>query len=140
MLKTFEDIGESGIEEVINYLLSIRPFPEIITLSGDLGAGKTTLVKKLLAALGTDDKVSSPTFSLINEYHTHSGDVIYHSDWYRVKNIAELYDAGIDEYIDSGNKMIIEWPEVGAALLKDVPHLAVEILHRNHSRTYKLSF
>jgi len=84
---------------------------------GDLGAGKTTLIKQTCKNLGVQDNLlSSPTFSIINEYPTESGNV-YHLDFYRMKNEWEILDLGIEEYFDSGNFCLIEWPERLGSLL-----------------------
>ncbi|MFP3860948.1 MAG: tRNA (adenosine(37)-N6)-threonylcarbamoyltransferase complex ATPase subunit type 1 TsaE [Bacteroidales bacterium] len=78
---------------------------------GDLGAGKTTFIKALCNELDVIDIVSSPTFSLINEYLTESGEKIFHMDFYRIDNINEAQDIGIEDYFLSRNYCFIEWPE-----------------------------
>ena len=90
-----------------------------ILFYGDMGTGKTTLIKALIEALGSDDDVSSPTYSIVNEY-TLSDDVIYHFDLYRLKSIEEAYDFGIEDYLQTEGWLFIEWPE----LIKN--HLDVE--------------
>ena len=77
---------------------------------GEMGVGKTTLIKYLLTNLGVNDNVTSPTFSIINEYVSDSLESIYHFDFYRIKNEKEAYDIGIDEYLSSNNYCFIEWP------------------------------
>lgn len=83
----------------------------ILLLKGNLGAGKTTFTQFLLKKLGSQDEVNSPTYSIVNEYNTPKGK-IYHFDLYRLKNIEEVYDIGIEEYLDNAFLCIIEWPEV----------------------------
>jgi tRNA threonylcarbamoyladenosine biosynthesis protein TsaE len=83
----------------------------ILLLKGNLGAGKTTFTQFLLNKLGSEDEVSSPTYSIVNEYNTPKGKV-FHFDLYRLKNIDEVYDIGIEEYLDNAFLCIIEWPEV----------------------------
>ena len=78
---------------------------------GDMGVGKTTLIKALIKALGSNDEVSSPTFSIVNEYETNDNQFIYHFDLYRIKEVEELYNLGIEDYLFSNNWSIIEWPE-----------------------------
>ncbi|WP_020605933.1 tRNA (adenosine(37)-N6)-threonylcarbamoyltransferase complex ATPase subunit type 1 TsaE [Spirosoma spitsbergense] len=78
---------------------------------GDMGAGKTTLIKAICRVLGVVSTVQSPTFSIVNEYTTHEGHSVYHFDCYRLRNEAEALDIGIEEYVDSGNYCFIEWPE-----------------------------
>jgi tRNA threonylcarbamoyladenosine biosynthesis protein TsaE len=81
-----------------------------IAFFGDLGAGKTTLIKELSKEIGVDTIVSSPTFTLLNEYHGKSA-TIYHFDFYRIKEPKEIYELGFEEYFYSDNYVFIEWPE-----------------------------
>ncbi|MDG1730879.1 MAG: tRNA (adenosine(37)-N6)-threonylcarbamoyltransferase complex ATPase subunit type 1 TsaE [Algibacter sp.] len=85
---------------------------------GDMGVGKTTLIKTLVKSLGSDDDVSSPTFSIVNEYEL-KGEKIYHFDLYRINNIEELYNFGIEDYLDSEHWKLIEWPEKIESILDD---------------------
>lgn len=78
---------------------------------GDMGSGKTTLIKQIIKQLGVDDVVSSPTFSLVNEYSSRKGETLYHFDFYRIKNSIEALDIGIDDYFYADNYCFIEWPE-----------------------------
>lgn len=91
----------------------------IVIFEGDLGAGKTTLIKALCDQMRVVDNVSSPTFSIVNEYETEGGDVIYHFDFYRIKSETEAIDIGVDEYFYSGNYCFIEWPSKIPSLLPD---------------------
>ena len=81
----------------------------IILLSGEVGAGKTTLIKEILKILKVNDNVNSPTFSIINEYLSDDKKTIYHIDLYRIKNIDELHSIGFFEYLESNNLCFIEW-------------------------------
>lgn len=83
----------------------------ILLIKGNLGAGKTTFSQVLLKALGSQDEVSSPTYSIVNEYDTPNGKV-FHFDLYRLKSVEEAYDFGIEEYLDNCYLSIIEWPEI----------------------------
>ncbi len=107
-------------------LTSLQDAPRVWLFRGQMGAGKTTLSKELLKQLDIDQNVQSPTFSLVNEYQTKSGKTVYHFDLYRLKNIQEALAIGIEEYLDSGNYCLIEWPEQ-AEELWDFPHVNVEI-------------
>ena len=85
---------------------------KIILINGEMGAGKTTLIKEILEGLNVVDNISSPTFSLINEYKTKGEDIIYHMDLYRINQIEELEGIGFFEYLESGNLCFIEWGEI----------------------------
>ncbi|RUA08417.1 MAG: tRNA (adenosine(37)-N6)-threonylcarbamoyltransferase complex ATPase subunit type 1 TsaE [Flavobacteriia bacterium] len=97
---------------------------KILLFYGEMGSGKTTLIKEIVKQLGVDDLASSPTFALVNEYHSKKGERIYHFDFYRIEEEEEAYDMGIEEYLYSGNWCLIEWPEKVENLL---PLESVEI-------------
>src|ERR1035437_1284140 len=90
---------------------------KVVLFYGEMGSGKTTLIKEICKQLGVKGSISSPTYGLVNEYHTKDNDTIYHLDLYRIKNIEECLDMGIEEYIDSGNYCFIEWPEIALPLI-----------------------
>lgn len=106
----------------------------ILLLKGNLGAGKTTFTKFLLKNLGSKDEVSSPTYAIVNEYHTPKGKV-FHFDLYRMKNIGEVYDIGMDEYLDNAQLCIIEWPEIYEEELQGFPHHEITITNSEEKRT-----
>ncbi len=88
------------------------------TFAGGLGAGKTTLIRALCTALGVTDRVTSPTFALVNEYRTESNSVIYHMDWYRLSGAEEGYEAGLAELLEEpGARCFVEWPDKAEELL-----------------------
>jgi tRNA threonylcarbamoyladenosine biosynthesis protein TsaE len=91
----------------------------ILLFEGPMGAGKTTLVKEVCRQLGVKDNVSSPTFSLVNEYEGANGKLIYHFDFYRINTEREAVDIGALEYFDSGKMCLIEWPSMIPNLLPD---------------------
>lgn len=84
---------------------------DVWLIRGDMGAGKTTLVKEVVHQLGVEGVVSSPTFSIVNQYGNFEDRIIYHFDLYRLKNESEAFDIGLDEYLTSGDLCLIEWPE-----------------------------
>lgn len=86
---------------------------------GAMGAGKTTLIQQICARLGVQGTVQSPTFSIVNEYDAGENGLIYHFDFYRIKNETEAYDIGADEYLDSGAYCFIEWPDKIESLWPD---------------------
>lgn len=94
-------VAEKIIEESNN---------KIILFSGEMGAGKTTLIKEIVKQLGSNDRVTSPTFSLVNEYESTSGP-IYHFDLHRLENEEEAFDMGFEEYVFSAAWKLIEWPQ-----------------------------
>lgn len=91
----------------------------ITILRGDLGSGKTTLVTEIANQLGVEDVISSPTFALVNEYEDAHGDVVYHFDFYRIKDVQEAVDMGFEEYLYDGARVFIEWPERIEPLIPD---------------------
>jgi tRNA threonylcarbamoyladenosine biosynthesis protein TsaE len=105
---------------------------KIFTLSGEMAAGKTTLVTAICKALCYTGKASSPTFSLINEYILPDNEVIYHIDLYRIKNLQEAIDAGIEDAIYSGNICFIEWPSITPELIP-TEAIAIELIKLNEN-------
>lgn len=99
---------------------------KIWVLNGSMGAGKTTLSKAICAELGVMDTVQSPTFSIVNEYLTWNDAVIYHFDFYRLEHPEEALAIGVEEYFDSENLCLIEWPQKIGNLLPE-KHLTIDI-------------
>lgn len=98
--------------QILNYLADYR----VILFFAPMGAGKTTLINELCRQLGVTDQTSSPTFSIVNEYQSSNG-LIFHFDFYRLKDEGEAYDLGYEEYFFSGNYCFVEWPEKIMTLL-----------------------
>lgn len=90
----------------------------IFAFHGDLGAGKTTFIKALCGVLGVKDAMSSPSFSIVNEYHA-DGKAVYHFDLYRLRKPEEAFDIGMEEYLYSGNYCFVEWPEMAEEILPE---------------------
>jgi len=105
----------------------------IVLISGEMGVGKTTLIKEVFSSMNVIDNVSSPTFSIINEYRTKQNKVVYHMDLYRLKNISETEDIGLFEYLESGNLCIIEWGDMIEKLI-DSKYDKFIISKQNESR------
>ncbi len=98
---------------------------------GDLGVGKTTLIKTIVKVLGSKDEVSSPTFSIVNEYKL-GDEKIYHFDLYRINDIEEVYNFGIEEYLDSEFWKLIEWPEkIESILYDDFDRIEIQLDAKN---------
>ena len=105
----------------------------IVLISGEMGVGKTTLIKEVFLSMNVIDNVSSPTFSIINEYKTNQNKVVYHMDLYRLKNISETEDIGLFEYLESGNLCVIEWGDMIEKLI-DSKYDKFIISKQNESR------
>ena len=106
------------IQEVAETIIAQNP-KKIILFNGEMGVGKTTLIKQLCKSLGVEDATSSPTFSLVNEYYTLNNDIVYHFDFYRLNKETEALDMGVDDYLYSGNWCFIEWSEKIANLIPE---------------------
>jgi len=121
----FEVVGLAELEVAAKKILQEAKEEKIFLFYGNMGAGKTTLINKLCALLGTKDHTSSPTFSIVNEYEVEKGS-IYHFDFYRLKTQNEAFDMGYEDYFYSGNYCFVEWPEKIADLLPE-HYVKVEI-------------
>jgi tRNA threonylcarbamoyladenosine biosynthesis protein TsaE len=124
-LSELDAAAEQLLQQGINH--------QIWLFEGEMGAGKTTLIKALCRQMGVVNTVQSPTFSIVNEYITSDGEPVYHFDCYRLRNETEALDIGIEEYFDSGAICFVEWPERIAGLLPSdawTIHLRVEEQNR----------
>lgn len=119
-----------GIEDAARKVLAAIGDRPVVAFHGDMGAGKTTLINAISRILGAvDDATSSPSFSIVNEYVGADGNTIYHFDLYRLNDIEEAYDMGFEDYIESGNLCLIEWPDIAESLLPDdAVHISVREL------------
>jgi len=117
MKSIFECRSESDLGEAAELLLTDFKNEKIFAFYGEMAAGKTTFIRAICSFLRTTDHVSSPTYSLVNEYERLDGGNIYHFDFYRIKDLDEAIAIGTDEYFSSGNICLIEWPEKISALL-----------------------
>ena len=108
-----------------------------ILFYGEIGSGKTTLISALVKELGGITNISSPTFSIVNEYGL-DDDVVYHFDFYRINEIHEVYDIGIEDYLDSKQWIFIEWPEKIREILPLKSDISYIKLNKNGSRTLNI--
>lgn len=124
---------DAVVKELIANLKS-----KTIFLYGDMGAGKTTLIKVIAEQLGSNDEVSSPTFSIVNEYEAEQH-LIYHFDLYRIKDLEEAYNFGIEDYLYSNNWVIVEWPQLIEQIAPE-PYDRIDIaINDDNSRTLRLN-
>lgn len=124
------------LDTAVDYILR-NTKSKTLLFYGEMGAGKTTLIKELVKALGIRDVASSPTFSLVNHYESEEG-AVYHFDFYRIEDDTEALDMGIEDYLDSGNWNLIEWPEKVERLLgENTQKLLIEVKSED---TRKLKF
>lgn len=107
------------INDTAKEFVSIMGEHKVFVFYGSMGAGKTTFITALCKELGVTDVISSPTFAIVNEYETISGNSIYHFDFYRINKVEEAFDFGYEDYFYSGNLCFIEWPEKVAELIPD---------------------
>lgn len=108
----FEIKSLKDYEILADRVLSIYSHIPLWLFEGPLGAGKTTFIRHILSRAGVQDEISSPTFSIVNEYAGHNSESIYHLDCYRIKHIDEALQSGLDEILTSGRWCLVEWPRV----------------------------
>ncbi|HMM02794.1 MAG: tRNA (adenosine(37)-N6)-threonylcarbamoyltransferase complex ATPase subunit type 1 TsaE [Prevotella sp.] len=101
----------------------------VFAFRGEMGAGKTTFIKAICEKLGVSDTINSPTFAIVNEYRSDSGELIYHFDFYRINKVEEAFDFGYEDYFYSGSLCFIEWPELIENLLPaDTVNVSIKVL------------
>lgn len=118
-MSTLEITSLETIQETARQFIAQIGEKKVFAFNGSMGAGKTTFIKAICDVFGVQESVNSPTFSIVNEYETADGQIIYHFDCYRINKIQEALDLGAEEYLYSGNLCFIEWAENIAPLLPD---------------------
>lgn len=116
MQQLFHSKNTEDLRTVCDYLCRLSETHPIITFSGSLGAGKTTLIRQLCGLLGVQEPVFSPSYSIVNEYRGTRG-AVFHFDCYRIKDEMEMYDIGYEDYFYSNQLCLVEWPEMIPSLL-----------------------
>lgn len=125
------------LNDVALQMLAYKP-EKIILFNGEMGVGKTTLIKELCTVLGVKNATSSPTFSIVNEYQTDTNNAVYHFDFYRLKSPMEALDMGIDDYLYSENWCFIEWSEKIIDLIPEKHSIVTLSLLDNGKRNLEL--
>ena len=122
----------NNISEAAQQLLSLADASKVLAFHGEMGAGKTTFIHALCQAMGVKDPVTSPTFSIINQYNAADEKIVYHIDLYRLKDADEAINAGIEDCLFSGNICLVEWPEKAPSIFPDdTLHLYVSLVNND---------
>lgn len=124
--------NSNELKDAANKLIHSFSLIRVFLFEAEMGAGKTTFIKEIAKQLGVDSPMSSPTYSIVNEYTGTQG-TIYHFDLYRIRSIEECFDFGMEEYLSSGNYCFIEWPEL-ANMLYPEKYVMVKIEVRDGTR------
>jgi tRNA threonylcarbamoyladenosine biosynthesis protein TsaE len=140
MKKTFVCKSLSELDQIANLILENFSQYRVFAFFGKMGVGKTTLIKHICKKLDVEDNVTSPSFSIINEYKTLSGESVFHFDFYRIKNLVEALDIGYEDYFYSDSYCFIEWPEKIKELLpENFVYVHIEENENDDSRVIKLN-
>jgi tRNA threonylcarbamoyladenosine biosynthesis protein TsaE len=120
------------IEAAAKKLLSAASNYKVFAFHGEMGAGKTTFIHAFCKAMGVTDTVTSPTFSIINEYNVAGGGIVYHMDLYRLKSNEEAVNAGVEDCLFSGNICLVEWPDNAAKIFpENTLHIRITVVDTN---------
>lgn len=132
-MSSFTITDENELDKVARFICKHYLHNKIFLFYGEVGAGKTTLIKKICKYLKVEDNITSPTFSIVNKYTYANNHIISHFDFYRVENIDEVYNIGVYEYLDSSKFCFFEWPEVANEIFTD-KYLKIFIKVNNSKR------
>lgn len=132
-MSSFTITDENELDKVASFICKHYLHNKIFLFYGEVGAGKTTLIKKICKYLKVEDNITSPTFSIVNKYTYANNHIISHFDFYRVENIDEVYNIGVYEYLDSSKFCFFEWPEVANEIFTD-KYLKIFIKVNNSKR------
>ncbi len=134
-MKVIEINGLNELEMAAQQIVEAAQGRNVIAFYGQMGAGKTTLIAQICSVLGVDQRVTSPTFALVNEYQTAEGRAVYHFDVYRINKIDEIFDMGYEEYFYDDGLSLIEWPELIESLLpEDTLNIKIEVVSKDQRR------
>lgn len=136
----FKNISESDYVKLFDLIQKKDKSLKIFLFTGQVGSGKTTMIKSFTKKLSVNNNTSSPTFNIINEYKDDNKKSIYHLDLYRLKSINDLVEIGFEEYINSGNYCFIEWPEIADSFFID-KYISINIsINSKNSRDIDITF
>ena len=133
-ISSVEDLDRAARE-----FLAAMDQATVFAFRGEMGAGKTTFIKAVCEALGVEDVINSPSFSIVNEYRSATGELIYHFDCYRLKRVEEALDFGFEDYMESGCLCFIEWPDIVEDLLPGDTVMVDIRVNGDETRTVTLS-
>ena len=129
MSKIIEISSLDELDKVAEAVIDSLNGRTVVAFDAPMGAGKTTLISAIMEYLGSTDTVTSPTFAIVNQYATATGEAVHHFDFYRINRIEEVFDMGYEEYFYSGELCLIEWPELIEDLLpEDAMVVRIEVL------------
>ncbi len=137
MIFKYQCKGPEELPGIAQKILSDAGKHRFFACFGQMGAGKTTLIKECCKVLEVTDTVSSPTYAIMNEYHSSSGKEVFHFDFYRIKSVYEAYDLGYENFFFRDNYCFVEWPEKIESLL-DFPKASIFITLENNQRFIEL--
>lgn len=136
----FKNIIVSDYNKIFDLIKKKDDSIKIFLLSGQVGSGKTTMIKSFTKKLSVNNNTSSPTFNIVNEYKDRNKNSVYHFDLYRLKSINDLVEIGFEEYINSGSYCFIEWPEIADSFFID-KYISISILITSkNSRDVEVTF
>ena len=136
----FKNISESDYVKLFDLIQKKDKSLKIFLFTGEVGSGKTTMIKSFTKKLSVNNNTSSPTFNIINEYKDDNKKSIYHLDLYRLKSINDLVEIGFEEYINSGNYCFVEWPEIADSFFID-KYISINIsINSKNSRDIDITF
>ena len=137
-MKTIHITSQDELPDVAEAVIEALGRRTVVALRGEMGAGKTTLIREIAAQLGATDTVTSPTFAIVNQYKGKGNRRIHHFDFYRINDIREAYDFGYEEYFFSGDLCLVEWPEKIEQLLPENVRTVRITVDSDTARTFEI--
>ena len=139
-MKTIHITSQDDLPDVAEAVIEALGRRTVVAFRGEMGAGKTTLIREIAAQLGATDTVTSPTFAIVNQYKGKGGRRIHHFDFYRINDVREAYDFGYEEYFYSGDLCLVEWPEKIEQLLPDNVMTVRITVDSDTARTFEIDW